>query len=372
MNSEMPRQKKHPIIQNMVGVLFVVAAAVSACSVKTEIPEKQEMPEVPLLPPAVVERISNGDVFLTFWHKGKFEKFSGLKEPRFDHTKPAVVFIHGLFESADDKWLNVSAVRIQKIEPQTNILAVDWSKLSLKNMDFAWESVTGDVMDAYKKLAGGGDWSNWEWYKSLIGKKPTKQMLDVANAVNHIPPIAEISADYLFGSDALKLSPEKTHIIGFSHGSHIGGLIGKKTGGTLRRLTVLDPSTRLAHFENFNSFGTGWDSKSAAFTDMYQTSFWAGTGKAYGHRTFKVLEHGTEKRWLPPLSPGEDAARHHYAPKWFASTVGKKQYKDFVYSLSIPGDAVFQDGTWTGTIISTLPKNPTDKNYDTAADELQP
>jgi hypothetical protein len=317
--------------------------------------------EIPLLPPAVVENISNGDIFITLWHNGKFEKFSELKEPRFDNTRNTVVIIHGLFESSTDDWLSVMAKRIYQIEPQINILAVDWSKHSLKEMSFSWESVTTDVIDAYKLLAKKEEWLKWEnwidWdkYGQYLGKKPTKQMIEVIKVVTVIPTVADDAVKELFADGGLQIKPEQIHIIGFSHGAHIGGLIGKKSDGMLQRLTVLDPSTRLVHFENLNPFGTGWDSKSAKFTDMYQTSFWAGTGKAYGHRTFKVLEKGTENGWLPPLTPAEDAKRHNYAPKWFVSTIGSSNM-EFGYSIIIPDNAPFQDGTWTGTIISTLPR----------------
>ncbi len=40
-----------------------------------------------------------------------------------------------------------------------------------------------------------------------------------------------------------------------------------------------------------------------------RTSYWAGTGKAYGHKSFKVEEEGANK---------SQKDRHNYAPKWFS------------------------------------------------------
>ena len=309
----------------------------------------------------VVERISSGDVFLTYWHSDQFVRFSELTSPHFDNTKFAVVLIHGLFESAADEWLANMATQIAKVEPDTEILAVDWAKFALKGKkNLSWATVTGDVISAYTSVGNDDDVTKLGWWKNLAGelasKKSTKQMLEIADVVKSIPLVADAAAEYLFGETGLKLQPDVTHIIGFSHGAHVGGLIGKKTDGTLRRLTLLDPSTRLVHFGNINAFGTGWDSQSAKFTDMYQTSYWAGSGKAYGHKTFKVVMPGTEKSRLPP-GPAEDARRHSFAPKWFASTVGS-QHQDYGYSMTIPDNGPFQEGGWTGTITGTLSENP--------------
>ena len=303
------------------------------------------VPDIPLLPSYVVERISDGEVFLMLWHNGKFEKFSELSTPRFDNSKPAVVLIHGLFESATNKWLANMAARIAEVEPDTIILVVDWSKFSLKGAGFSWET----VITAYAQIGSGGDVTNAEWWRTLTGIESTRQMRDVANVVQSIPPVADIAAEYLFAETGLQLKPDATHIIGFSHGAHVGGLIGRNTDGILRRLTVLDPSMRLVHFKGLNMFGTGWDSQSARFTDMYRTSFWAGTGTAYGHRTYTVLEPG-EQRLLPTVSPAKDTRRHNYATEWFATTVGE-HYLDYGYSMTIPDDAIFQEGVWSGTII---------------------
>jgi len=313
-------------------------------------------PEVPLLPAPIIDKISSGDVFLTLWRYNKFEKISDLESPHYDNTKFTVVLVHGLFQSADDEWLANMASRIVDVEPDTEILAVDWSELSLKAKGYSWENIVGDVADAYKQIGSGGDVTSFDWWMRLMGQRSSKQMIDVTNVVKDIPPVAEVAAEYLFGETGLKLQPNRTHVVGFSHGAHVGGLIGRKTGGTLRRLTLLDPSTRIVHIGHVNTFGTGWDRQSAQFTDMYQTSFWAGTGKAYGHKTFKVMEQGAGKDWLPPLRPAEDARRHNYAPKWFASTVGK-QFLGYGYSMIIPETVQFQDGNWTGTIIDSLNEN---------------
>ena len=84
---------------------------------------------------------------------------------------------------------------------------------------------------------------------------------------------------------------------------------------------------------------------------MYETSFWSGTGKVYGHRTWEVLEQGQQGgRSLPKVvfDLPKEVRRHNYAPKWFAYTVGKPEL-GYGYSMKIPND-VRRSG-WTGTIV---------------------
>jgi hypothetical protein len=260
----------------------------------------------------VVQTIS-GDVFLTIWHNGQFRKFNRSQVRQLDRTKPVVVLVHGLFQSVSDEWLANMAKRIAAVEPNTIILAIDWSKYSLK------------------------------------GSKIVSEAVSVANVVKSIPPVADHAHLYLFGRAGLQLKPERTHIIGFSHGAHVAGLIGESTKGTLRRLTVLDPSSRATHFaKNDNRFGKGWGGQAARFIDMYQTSRVLGTDKPYGHMSWQVVEEG--RRQLPIVS-FKDISRHNYAPAWFTSTVGNRNL-GHGYSMTIPANAVYQEGRWSGTIIS--------------------
>ncbi len=269
----------------------------------------------------VVQEISSGEVYLKLWRDGEFQRFSDLAIPRFDHTKPVVVLIHGLFRSSEDEWMADMAARIKKMEPNTEILAVDWSKPALNEI---------------KKR----------------GHDPITMFVDTPLVVKSIPSVAENVHEYLFGTaipgkGGLALQPDATHIIGFSHGAHIGGLVGAKTKGTLRRLTLLDPSARISHiFTGPNFFGGGWNSQAAKFTDMYRTSYWAGTAKAYGHKSFKVEEEGANK---------SQKDRHNYATEWFASTIGRR-CPHYGYSMTIPNDVQFKGGAWTGVIVvSALP-----------------
>ncbi len=259
----------------------------------------------------VAQKISSGDVYLKCWRDGEFQRFSDLRFPRFDNSRTVVVLIHGLFCSSEDKWMADMAARIKKGEPNTEILAVDWSKPALNEI---------------KKR----------------GLDPINMFVDTPLVVTSIPPVAENVHEYLFDKTGLALQPSAIHIIGFSHGAHIGGLVGVKTKGTLRRLTLLDPSARLSHiFTGSNFFGGGWDSQAAKFTDMYRTSYWAGAGKAYGHKSFKVEEEGANK---------SQKDRHNFATEWFASTIGRRcQY--YGYSMTIPEDVPFKGGAWTGTIV---------------------
>ncbi|MDR3109240.1 MAG: hypothetical protein LBU65_06075 [Planctomycetaceae bacterium] len=294
--------------------------------------------EIPLSP-AVVEKISHGAVFLKYFRDGKFEKFSESKDPRFDNTLPTVVFIHGMGGHTDTNWIKELARRIRKSEPNTNIIGVDWSSVQTP-----------------PKANDSSDWQ--KFIEEQTGLKIDKKHIDIflmpVETANKIPEVVNVSNDYLFDESGLHLNPSQTHIIGFSHGSHIAGMIGMKQAGKIKRITVLDPSTRAVHLGGDNVWGSGWDKNAAQFIDMYASSKWAGTNKIYGHRTFFVQEKkGEPPAWwdISKSAVFTTIEDHMYAAKWFLSTIGNGDVR-FGYSISTES---LPEEHWE-TIFSTLPK----------------
>jgi len=57
----------------------------------------------------------------------------------------------------------------------------------------------------------------------------TGKTLAIANVVDSIPIVAKNAAVFLFGTNGLQLRPDRTHVIGFSHGAHVGGIIGENS-----------------------------------------------------------------------------------------------------------------------------------------------
>jgi pimeloyl-ACP methyl ester carboxylesterase len=96
----------------------------------------------------------------------------------------------------------------------------------------------------------------------------------------------------------LGIQADRLHLIGFSHGSHVASLIGKRTDGNVKHITLLDPSAGKSHLLTWeNLFGKGWTaSKSAKFVDMYKTSNLASTHYARGDKSFYVRQKGTQTK----------------------------------------------------------------------------
>ena len=246
----------------------------------------------------------------------------------FDADEKTVVIVHGFGENIHTEMYRTFARRIKSFEPETNVLALDW----LENQDIRWIPGT-----------------------------------DPITAANTIPAVADWAYLKLFNSrNGLGIRAQKLHMIGFSHGAHVVALIGKHTGGCVAHLTFLDPSPGKSHLFSWENFlGKGWTAdESGKFVDMYKTSQWAATSSCRGHVSFLVREKGTI---LKENSIEDIFTNHLYALHWYLSTIGKK-YSEFGYSINIPDKRPPECNTWTGTISSTLPKKPSAKDDDTAAD----
>ncbi|MDR3181450.1 MAG: hypothetical protein LBT89_00780, partial [Planctomycetaceae bacterium] len=236
----------------------------------------------------------------------------------------------------------------------TNIIAIDWSPLQ-------------------RRQKSSGDWIDWDWaahlikeqsgidtekYLNLMGKETLKRwmsaMVDTLNlpaaTAAQIPKAVEQVDGNLFGSEGLRLEAEKTHIIGFSHGAHIAGMLGSRQNGKVRRITALDPSTRIVHLQPENYWGNAWDKNSACFVDMYASSSVLGTSKIYGHRTFFVKPKKANSWWYPDVFHPVES--HLYSAKWFLSTIGGSDNR-FGYAISVTQKDTEDKMT---NITSTLPR----------------
>lgn len=242
----------------------------------------------------------------------------------FNTNEKTVLIIHGFSGYIHTDDYRTFARRIKKIEPKTNVLALDW----LDKQNIAWIPGT-DPVTAASQIP---EVARWTYYK----------LVDSSNG--------------------LGISVQKLHIIGFSHGAHVAALIGKRSDGYIAHLTFLDPSTRKTHlFTRENFLGTGWTAQeSGKFVDMYKTSQLAATGSCRGHVSFRVQEKDVV---LKENSIKDVCTNHNYAFYWYLSTIGKT-YKDFGYSITVPDKQPAENKQWTGTIFSSLPKTPPAKGYD--------
>lgn len=230
----------------------------------------------------------------------------------------AYVLIHGAHtDSTNDSFVKLSK-KILEADPDADVFYVDWahwSKFNSAKMDKLLEEqaeflvgslATTAVIDFFDELFGDGTTVTEDHYGAVIlanlgmlAARIVGNILPVEQTA-YIPDVAERGYDLLFTTDnwtfttddqkgsfeGLGLDPAKTHIIGHSHGAHVGGLICKrvqnKLGKNVKRLSCLDPSTSEVHVSGENKDGNGWNRNVAGFIDVYRTSEFCCNDKLYG------------------------------------------------------------------------------------------
>ena len=209
------------------------------------------------------------------------------------------VLIHGAKEGAFDTPLRKLAPTILKTDSKAQVFFVDWGYWSrgifsdhlIKQTEYiprVAKRAYGILFDSdicqYTFYTGDMDSSRHTWFGKLFSS-------DVESKV-----------------DALGLDPGRTHIIGRSHGAHVGGLICKyvaENSGdvellspTVKRLSALDPSTKGWHWDNETS---NWDSSVAGLVDVYRLSAFCCDDHIYGDfnvSCFDLAKHPeVEEAW---------------------------------------------------------------------------
>ncbi|MDR2761092.1 MAG: hypothetical protein LBB88_00655 [Planctomycetaceae bacterium] len=326
---------------------------------------------------------------LRLWNTSN-DQYDKLDKPpdNFDAKRRCIVIVHGMGGDVDIEDYKVFARRIKKFEPKTNILVVDWLDVQKNDIRKTYQKMEDGIITAADLIDPKNidqdeseEYKKWFELKKLgatiadktdILKKPLTPFL----SASVIPKVAEWASDKLFDDiKGLGIKPENTYIIGFSHGSHVAGLIGentlKKYNRKIGRVTLLDPSTGKVHLTPKNFIGKGWDKKSVLFVDMYKTSKWAGSGLVRGNKTFFVRQKNlpmTEFLLIREVTPD-----HFYAFRWFISTIGSNE-KSFGYSMDIPSKENY-DEHWSGFIVSSLRRDckldDIEKNIDNQLLPLQ-
>ena len=267
-------------------------------------------------------RMGNGDWqpgCVLVYRSGSFELATANSVEREANS---YVLIHGAHAGAEtQEEFSALAEALLARDPSANILFVDWAYWSKLNMDKCEEILSSQakwlgatllftgIIDVIDEIGGDGTAVTEDDYGAVV-------MANVAIAVGRIllvllpvdqtskiPTVADRAYSCLFGDvgtgcywttndqesctfEELGLDPERTHIIGHSHGAHVGGLICKrvatKLGKRVSRLSALDPSTSAVHLSGENQFGNGWDRNVATFVDTYRTSDYCCEKKAYG------------------------------------------------------------------------------------------
>ncbi|CAL8113408.1 unnamed protein product [Orchesella dallaii] len=143
-----------------------------------------------------------------------------------------------------------------RTNPNTNVIVVDWGKLSGSGSTF------GNQLETYSAYL---------------------------KVLNNVGPVAQRTADFLeFLKNEKGISFSHVHIIGHSLGAHIAGATGlwvtNKYGGLIDRATGLDPAGPL--FSGQNNVDKRLHKGDAAFVDIYHTN--RGTLGDSAHQTGDV------------------------------------------------------------------------------------
>lgn len=257
--------------------------------------------------------MSNGDnhpgAVLVF----RNDQFEAATRADVHHNANAYVLIPGAHtDTTDASFVRVSK-RILAVDPNADVYCVDWARWS--KFKYAKMSKAQWLMAALGVVAGvdtsdcafdsGTFVGKCEYGPVIIVNAAVLATLMSANisAVEqtlYIPQVAERAFEILFTEDSwtfvtdnqkgsfegLGLDPAKTHIIGYSHGAHVGGLVCKRVKNGLtknvKRLSCLDPSTDVLHIGGELTDGNGWNRNVAGLVDVYRTSELCCDGKIYG------------------------------------------------------------------------------------------
>ncbi|KAL6986587.1 hypothetical protein U1Q18_051233, partial [Sarracenia purpurea var. burkii] len=90
--------------------------------------------------------------------------------------------------------------------------------------------------------------SRGEWNVMLLDWSPLSKVDKYVTAVQNGDQVAKWFTEFL--NDLISknfTNANTTHLVGFSIGSHIAGLIGKRVNGTLAKIFALDPAYPLYH-----------------------------------------------------------------------------------------------------------------------------
>lgn len=156
-------------------------------------------------------------------------------------------------------------IPINDTEPLTNSLYNASNSLVVIIHGFkgsANESSFLNIKDAY--LGRGG------WNVMLLDWSPLSKVDKYLTAVQNADHVGQWFAEFFNEMISKNLTDSTTtHLVGFSIGSHIAGLIGKRVNGTLAKIFALDPAYPLYYRRNSND---RLDVNDAEFVQVIHTS----------------------------------------------------------------------------------------------------
>lgn len=209
------------------------------------------------------------------------------------------VLIHGAKENAFNCPLYDLAPTILEMDANAQLFFVDWSFWSnsgvvSRHLIKQTEYIPRVASRAYQTLFDTrniilkwvtGDWESPEHWKATqaIFSEPVET-----------------------GSEALGLDPARTHIIGRSHGAHVGGLICKDVvehyndqvellSPKVKRLSAIDPSARDSHLTYASC---NWNADVAELVDVYRLSTFCCDDHIYGHFNLSGFSFAEHPDWL--------------------------------------------------------------------------
>lgn len=219
------------------------------------------------------------------------ESHAIMSDPKFDHKKKTVLYIHGYVEDPSHQSVHV-IVDAYLTRKDYNCLVLDWSELADGNFFV-------DALQNIKQVRFLNPFYEIAQFHIISSGK----LLIIAMILQLGPKMAEVILDWIDEG----LNVQTFHIVGHSLGGQMSGVIGrsvyKKSRGEtqIERISALDPA-----FPGFYpSLGTAAvNKKDAKFVDIIHTDAWLyGMPSSTGHVDFwpnsgKTLQPGCPKRGM--------------------------------------------------------------------------
>jgi phosphatidic acid-selective phospholipase A1 len=244
-----------------------------------------------------------------------YQNRDSIANSRFRSSNPIIILIHGFIQNYTSEFpvYEKDAYLHAGYGSTTNIIAVDWGKLS-GTIDF--KNLTSDIAS----------------YPSYV--KAASNVYIVARRIQEFLVFLKENGD--------SFDPAKIHIVGQSLGAHISGMVGlyfrQATNTSIGRITGTDPAS--PSFQNL-PIDSRLDATDATFVDIVHTNQgefgYVGT---LGDADFFINGGGPiQPDCLAVQNVTDVVCSHNIAPRFYSLSISDKTIKACTLALRILCDA---------------------------------